>query len=103
VLGLFSTLIDRFDRLHQQDGQVIHRARADAAVMKGTCFADPVAIVLQVRPDPVTPHFVDGIDDLWQVHLDPALLAQGGARRAIGRPFDTSATDLLADLMRVLG
>jgi hypothetical protein len=101
--GFIPALIDRLDCLHQQDSQIIHRARADAAVMEGTSFTNAGAVVLQVRLNPVAAHFMDGIDDLWKMHLDPALFSQWSTRRTVTGPLDTTAANLLAYLVHVLG
>jgi hypothetical protein len=99
--GFIPASIYRFNGLHQQDGQVIHRTRADAAMMQATRFADAVAVVLQVRPNPVAPHFMDRIDDLGQVHFDATLFALWSAGWTVGGSFDTTVADLRADLVHV--
>src|SRR5262249_30149327 len=94
--------IDRLDRLDEEYSQVIHGARADAAVQKPALLADLVAIVFQVRHDRATPHAVDGVDDLRQMQFYAALLAQWSTRRTPGRSFDTTAAHMFLDLVAIL-
>jgi hypothetical protein len=98
----FSPSVHGFNRLHQQDSQVVHRARANIRVVKEEAvLADAPPIVVQIRFDQVASHLMDRIDNLCEVQLHAAWLAKRGTGRAPGRSFDTTATDLRANFVQV--
>jgi hypothetical protein len=96
-----SSLVNGLHRLHDEDSEVIHRARTDAAVQIRTVGTDSQPIVRQVGIDELAPLSVDRIHQLGQVHFDTAIFSQRRARRAPWGALRATAADMLANLAQV--
>jgi hypothetical protein len=76
---------------------------AHAVVQMRARLTDLVLIVFQVGNNRAAFDLPDGLDQRGQVQFNAALFAGRQARRAPGRPLDTSAANLLADFIQILG
>jgi hypothetical protein len=99
--ALLAALIHGFDGLNEEHKQVFQGAGAAVAASLRTLRADVPVNVVEIRFDVEAIHFVDRLQVSRQVHLDGALLAQRGTRRAARRFFAASAANVFSDFIQV--
>lgn len=96
------SLVDSFDRLHQEADQVFHRARANIAAALRAVTAHVAVDVVEVRINYTAVCRVNGVYVGRQMHFNAAPLAARKARRTTRRPFDAPTTNSIANFFQIL-